>query len=95
MPKREWPHRHFPICIIEDRYWGTYSGGEWLAIGNASAAHDGITRLQSVTSAGPSGDDDVAMQFWTNPPDWIAAADTPDKALKKLHAQRPNQSPQD
>lgn len=26
-----WLERHYPATIVNDRYSGTYSGGEWLA----------------------------------------------------------------
>lgn len=80
----------YPIAIIEDRYAGVYSGGKWLAI----AEHDdilpaglggaSITRLAWISVGGPGGSDPEAREFWANPPAWIAAANTPDEALKAL-----------
>ena len=82
----------WPIVIVEDRYGGTYSGGGWLAIAGADelAGADlrvGVNRAGYVLGdEGPHGEDLEAMEFWANPPEWIAVGDTPDKALAALKA---------
>ena len=77
----------YPIAIIEDRYTGAYSGGRWLAIGWADVAHGHhATRVSAMLAEGPSGSDTEAMEFWDNPPNWIAAGSTPDVAEAVLRA---------
>lgn len=82
---------HHPIAIIEDRYGGAYSGGEWLAISQAYIEHSNkTTRASYCLQDGPSGDDVSAMNFWSDKPDWITAGSSPDKALAELR-ERPTQ----
>lgn len=75
---------HWPIAIIEDRYGGTYSGGEWLAIAEADAVENGAYRVVRVLEGGPHSGDTEAMLFWTNPPKWIAVGNTPNEARAAL-----------
>lgn len=76
----------WPIAVIEDRYEGTYSKGDWLAIANADElAGFGVTRVGWISSyEGPNDDDTGARTFWANPPSWIAVGDTPDEAVAAL-----------
>lgn len=77
--------RTYPIAIIEDRYRGAYAGGKWLAIAMADVVFEyHATRVSAMLAAGPSGSDPVAMEFWNDQPLWIAAGETPDKALAAL-----------
>ncbi len=74
----------WPNTIVQDRYRGTYSRGEWLAIANADLHCDGQARAAWVLKAGPSGGDIEACAFWTAPPPWIAAGRSPNAALDAL-----------
>ena len=82
----------YPIAVVQDRYRGTYSGGAWLAIANASDLVDGtVTRAQFclVADDGPSDSDVEAARFWRNPPDWIAVGQTPEEAIEALQKDSP------
>jgi hypothetical protein len=73
------------VAIVQDRYDGVYSGGAWLAIGNANDSHvGGQNRVDWAIGNGPSGDDLTAALFWQEAPSWIVAAETADGALQKL-----------
>ena len=74
----------FPVAVIQDRYSGVYSGGEWLAINCADHLENGAYRIVRCLEGDPHGDDVEAMTFWKNPPDWIAAGRTPEEAIAKL-----------
>ena len=75
----------YPCAVFEDRYSGSYSGGRWLAVGEANHLHAGQSRANFILSDdGPNGDDGAAMDFWTSPPDWIAVGDTLQEALDNL-----------
>lgn len=77
----------YPIAIIQDRYNGAYSGGQWLAIANASNwFRDTLTRVSWCLYDGPHGGDTDAMMFWSEPPEWIAVGMTPDAAIANLEA---------
>lgn len=77
----------YPIAIIEDRYTGAYSGGKWLAISEADTAHGGyLSRASLCLEEGPHGDDGEAMDFWRDPPPWVAVGNTPDQALRALQS---------
>ncbi len=79
----------YPIVVMQDRYNGSYSGGRWLAVAEASELVDVTnTRAQFclVSDDGPSGGDIEARIFWENPPKWIAVGATPDEAIKALEA---------
>ncbi|WP_186163579.1 hypothetical protein [Burkholderia gladioli] len=81
-----------PIALVEDRYCGSYSGGNWIAI----AVHfeeylPGFDRLQFVLrhDDGPFSDDPDARDFWgsTAPAlNWIAVGASPDEAIANLRA---------
>ena len=75
----------YPVAIIQDRYNGAYSHGNWLAIANAREAYDDTaTRASWCLRNGPHGGDTEAIVFWASPPDWIAAGTTPEDAIAKL-----------
>jgi hypothetical protein len=85
----------YPIAIVQDRYGGVYSRGEWLAVGEFDT-RDGSgyavhTRLDFVMEHA-HGDDVEAMLFWTEVAPglpWLAVGATPDEALAKLRARTP------
>ncbi|MCS6758847.1 MAG: hypothetical protein MO852_07295 [Candidatus Devosia euplotis] len=69
--------------IMQDRYGGIYSGGEWLAVQQAKRLENGAYRV--VRALEGAYDDDVeAREFWKNPPTWIAVGNTLDQALAAL-----------
>ena len=77
----------YPIVVLQDRYSGVYSGGDWLAVAGATdRMDDGRTRIDFCLNAdeGPSGSDIEAATFWVDSPSWIAVGTTPDEALAKL-----------
>jgi hypothetical protein len=74
----------YPIAVIQDRYHGVYSGGEWLAISCADHLENGAYRIVRCLEDGPHGDDVEATSFWANPPSWIASGKTPEEAIRKL-----------
>lgn len=84
------PDRLFPVVVTQDRYFGLYSGGLWLAIAMADTPFGNIddepSRITFCLEEGPGGADDEAQLFWGCAPAWIAAADTPEAALEKLCA---------
>ena len=78
---------HYPIFIIEDRYGGTYSRGNWLAVScadNRFKLESAKTRIEHIMEEGPHGGDTEAMSFWSDPPNWIAVGNSPNDALKNL-----------
>lgn len=83
----------YPIAIIEDRYTGCYSGGKWLAIAECDTMENGTYRIVRVLEGGPYGDGTDAMEFWAEPPRWIAVGNTPDEARAKLLAQHEETKP--
>jgi hypothetical protein len=88
-PEQRFPVWAHPIAIVEDRYGGTYSGGEWIAIAQARDLLTGGAVLRLLNSEpdeepSPWGGDDDAMNFWDDPPKWVAVGDTPAAALKAL-----------
>jgi hypothetical protein len=79
----------FPIAIVEDRYGGTYSGGKWIAIARAADPETGGAVLRLLNSApdeepSPWGGDDDALNYWDNPPNWVAVGGTPEEAIAAL-----------
>ena len=80
----------YPIAVLQDRYGGTYAGGQWLAVAQADlpAGEDFTSRVQFCLDSGPHGGDMEAMQFWIEPPGWIASGYTPDAAIGALKAKR-------
>ena len=84
-----------PIAIVEDRYGGVYSRGEWIAVGEFDArdgsGHAVHTRLDYVMEHA-HGDDVTAMRFWADTAPalrWLAVGATPDEALANLRARIP------
>lgn len=71
----------FPVVVIEDRYIGTYSGGAWIAVANATRSG----RLDSVLD-GAFGDDCAASDWGCDKPEWCAVGSTPDEAVQALYA---------
>ncbi|MCA7953857.1 hypothetical protein LGM43_26670 [Burkholderia seminalis] len=79
-----------PVALVEDRYRGSYSGGNWIAI----AVHfekylPGFDRLHFVLhhDDGPFSDDPDARNFWGNIApglNWIAVGASPDQAIANL-----------
>lgn len=79
-----------PIALVEDRYCGSYSCGNWIAI----AAHfeeylPGFDRLHFVLhhDDGPFSDDPEARDFWRAVAptlNWIAVGASPDEAIANL-----------
>jgi hypothetical protein len=85
----EIPNELYPVVVIQDRYGGVYSKGEWLAISEADRRDDQrYARAMEMLEGGPSGSDTDAMAFWMSPPDWIAVGPTPDEAVRKLVEKR-------
>jgi hypothetical protein len=74
----------YPMVALQDRYGGVYSGGAWLAIGNAEDDIDGVTRAAWVLEFGPSAGDLEAAGFWVDAPNWIAVGNSPDDAIANL-----------
>lgn len=80
----------YPIAIFEDRYGGAYSGGRWIAIADSDEPFEEEYWSESCRSElsshseGPWADDVTAMEFWNDPPHWIAVGETPDSALSNL-----------
>ena len=71
--------------MIEDRYSGTYSGGEWIAIACFyEAVGDGMRTRLGLVMDGAGGDDLKAAGFVL--PEWAAVGDTPDEAVRNLRA---------
>jgi hypothetical protein len=65
----------WPVTIVEDRYRGTYTGGNWIAVANSS-----LKRMEELS---PIFEDDVTAAAFTLPA-WAVAGDTPDLALENL-----------
>jgi hypothetical protein len=72
-----------------DRYMGIYSGGPWWAIRDSSHLESGTLRAMSLATieTSPEGSDGGAMDFWFDPPDWIAVGRTPNEAVEALDDQ--------
>lgn len=80
------PMDFYPVAVVQDRYRGTYSGGEWLGVAAADATHEHLRRVSRVLAHGPHGCDMEAGDFWADPPRWIAAGATPELAIDALLA---------
>jgi hypothetical protein len=80
----EIPNALYPVVVVQDRYQGVYSGGQWFAIAVADTAECGMSRISWALAFGPSAGDVDAAMFWMGAPDWIAAAATPNAALDAL-----------
>lgn len=76
----------YPIVVVQDRYQGAYSNGEWLAVCNAGRNEDGISRIDWLLEFGSGAGDIEAADFWASPPSWIAVGPTPDQAVANLIA---------
>jgi hypothetical protein len=78
----EAPVELWPTTIIEDRYGGGYSNGNWIAIAEAD-----LDRLALVWK-GALGEDIPAAKFWDTYSNerWIAVGNSPDEALANLIA---------
>jgi len=75
----EIPFKLYPIHIIQDRYNGIYSKGDWLAISRYHEYRD------SDIENDPLSDDCSARNFWLGPvPKWIGVGNTPNEALENL-----------
>ena len=83
---RSIPPGQYPLILAKDRYGGTYSNGEWLAIREADEVIAGMPRAAWVLEFGPGDSDTKAGAFWAEPPDWIAVGATPDQAIDALLA---------
>ena len=79
----------YPVAIVQDRYGGVYSGGEWLAIAESDATCHDSNRVTSVLEHGPHGEDGEAADFWAAPPEWIASGRTPTEAIANLRVKMP------
>ena len=71
----------YPIMIVEDRYGGSYSGGQWVAVAEAAESPHRDAIDESIL-----GGDTACMMFWSDPPQWVAVGATPDEALGALLA---------
>ncbi len=79
----------YPIAIVQDRYTGVYSKGRWVAIAAADDPNKGgdlVCGLGNHKLVSPWGNDVECMEFWDDPPDFVAVGDTPDSALSALKA---------
>jgi hypothetical protein len=76
--------QHYPVAIVQDRYSGIYSGGDWLAISRAKETFGDVSRVAYLVRGGPHGSDLEAAEFWSDPPDWIAVGNSPQEALANL-----------
>ncbi len=85
---RSIPISLFPVAIVQDRYQGVYSNGDWLAIANADERQGEMARASWVLIFGPHGGDLEAGAFWATPPDWIRAGKSPDDAIANLMQDR-------
>ncbi|HEX8484434.1 hypothetical protein [Sphingomonas sp.] len=80
------PINLYPIMVVEDRYQGVYSGGCWWAVACADELLENKMRGQWLMENGPGSDDVTCGVFWSRPPPWIAAGQSPDDAVASLVA---------
>lgn len=75
-----------PVCVMPDRYSGTYSGGVFWAAAGADLRVSGRMRLAGLLQdeVGPFGSDISAPRFWASAPEWIAVGNSPDEAVAAL-----------
>lgn len=77
-----------PVVLVQDKFDGAYSKGLWIAIAMADAPVSPLdidrTRAAFILEEGPNGTDEEALKFWTSPPDWVAAGQTPETAIYAL-----------
>lgn len=83
---------HSPVVIVEDRYSGTYSGGQWLAVSQADRTLDVplpplVTRLKFLLTEGPYGSPELASAFWRRHPKWVARGDSLWAAIDHVRSQ--------
>jgi len=77
--------REYPIAVFEDRYMGTYSGGEWIAVAECDKQEVPGTRFE-IAFSGTHGSDPEAATFGvmiTIIP-WIAVGNTPNEAVENI-----------
>ena len=69
----------YPIYIIQDRYGGSYSDGEWIAI---SEAYNNLEEVEN----GTHGNDVTARSYGYDIKNkkYVAVGNTPDEALRNL-----------
>lgn len=90
MPRiRRTADKLWPIVIMQDRHFGDYSkGGPWFAIAHATTPVEDFdiepTRAGFCLEHGPNGDDDEAIAFWKDQPDWISCGATASSAVENL-----------
>jgi hypothetical protein len=80
------PCELFPVVVFEDRYGGSYAGGAWVAIANATwGGGPAASRLDFVFD-GAGGGDIEACEFWDEhrETEWIGVGSTPDLAVQVL-----------
>lgn len=79
----------FPVAILNDRYQGTYSGGEWVAVAGAYP-----TRIERLYDLEAFAGDIECEEFWKSGrvPLWVAVGATPEAALAALEAKIPEGS---
>lgn len=67
----------WPIAIVQDRYMGTYTGGDWVAIPRADLAGDFDETVW--------GDDMECMSWAEDNKKIVGIGSTPDAALDNLY----------
>ena len=69
-----WNKIHYPVTILNDRYYGCYSGAEWLAfpLDREDVPED------------VCGEDEEEMWFWDNFKGIVGKGNTPDSSYKDL-----------
>jgi hypothetical protein len=80
----------WPIALLEDRYGGAYSDGNWIAIANADIDVPGRieNRVAWVFRSDVFGGDNDCMDFWDGPAKqipWLAAGESPELAIQNLY----------
>lgn len=80
------PIDQYPIVVIQDRYSGVYSRGQWIAIASAQEPEGADYVRLFLDHHGPWGDDGDAIDFWYRHADTpgIAVGATPDEAITAL-----------
>ena len=69
---REWAGTKWPTVIVRDRYNGTYSGAEWVAL------------LSMNVDIRMYYDDTAAARFWKEYEEPVGRGNTPQEALEAL-----------
>lgn len=65
----------YPITIIQDRYSGTYSGGQFTAF---------PYEYWKIPKSGPDGSDQECMKFWNNFKGFVGLGADPESAVENL-----------